>query len=64
MLFLLSPAKTLDVETPIRATVLKRATQPVFMAQAAELIAPLSRLRPAEVATLMNSWCRRSSTGR
>lgn len=54
MLFLLSPAKTLDGETPIRATVLKRATQPVFMAQAAELIAPLSRLRPAEVATLMS----------
>jgi len=54
MLFLLSPAKTLDGETPIRATVLKRATRPVFMAQAAELIAPLSRLRPAEVATLMS----------
>jgi len=54
MLFLLSPAKTLDCETPIRATVLKRATEPVFMARAAELIAPLSRLRPAEVATLMN----------
>lgn len=54
MLFLLSPAKTLDGETPIRATVLKRATQPLFMAQAAELIAPLSRLRPAEVATLMS----------
>jgi cytoplasmic iron level regulating protein YaaA (DUF328/UPF0246 family) len=54
MLFLLSPAKTLDYETPIRASVLRRATEPAFMPRATELIHTLSRLSPPEVATLMD----------
>ena len=54
MLYLLSPAKTLDYATPIRATVLKRATEPLFVARAAELIERLAPLSPAEVAGLMD----------
>jgi len=54
MLFLLSPAKTLDYDTPVRATLLKRATEPLFAARAAELIAVLRRKTPAQVATLMD----------
>jgi len=53
MLFLLSPAKTLDYETPVRATVAKKATDPLFTDHAAELIAILRRRTPAQVASLM-----------
>ena len=53
MLFVLSPAKTLDFETPVRAPVLKKATDPAFGAQAAELIQILRRKTPAQVAGLM-----------
>ena len=38
MLFLLSPAKTLDYETRVPAPLRKKATEPLFTAQAAELI--------------------------
>ena len=55
MLFLLSPAKTLDYETPVRAPVLKRATDPLFTDRAAELIEVLRRKTPAQVAGLMAS---------
>ena len=54
MLYLLSPAKTLDYATPIRATVLKRATEPLFSARAAELMERLAPLSSAEVAGLMD----------
>ena len=54
MLFLLSPAKTLDFETPVRAPMLKKATEPAFSAQAAELISVLRRKTPAQVAALMD----------
>ncbi|MDO8420254.1 MAG: peroxide stress protein YaaA [Rubrivivax sp.] len=54
MLFLLSPAKTLDYETPVRAPVSKKATDPLFPERAAELIAVLRRKTPAQVATLMD----------
>jgi hypothetical protein len=54
MLYLLSPAKTLDYQTPIRATVRKRASEPVFIDHAAELIGQLSRLTPPQVAQLMD----------
>ena len=54
MLFLLSPAKTLDYETPVPAPLRKRATTPLFADQAAELIAALQRKTPAEVAGLMD----------
>jgi len=53
MLYLLSPAKTLDYETPVPAVIEKRATEPLFSARAAELIGVLKKKTPAEVATLM-----------
>jgi cytoplasmic iron level regulating protein YaaA (DUF328/UPF0246 family) len=53
MLFLLSPAKTLDYETPVRAPVLKKATEPLFTERATELIGVLRRKTPAQVASLM-----------
>lgn len=51
MLFILSPAKALDYETPPTTTV---ATQPLFVEQAAELIAILRQKSPQEVAALMD----------
>lgn len=53
MLYLLSPAKTLDYESPVPAAVEKLATEPQFTARAAELIGVLKKKTPAEVATLM-----------
>ena len=53
MLFLLSPAKTLDYETPVRAPLLKKATEPLYAGRAAELIAVLRTKTPAQVASLM-----------
>jgi hypothetical protein len=54
MLFLLSPAKTLDYETPVGAVVRRRQTDPLFIDQAAELVAELQRKTPAQVASLMD----------
>jgi cytoplasmic iron level regulating protein YaaA (DUF328/UPF0246 family) len=54
MLFLLSPAKTLDYETPLPAALQRQASEPVFAERAAELIAVLRRKRPSQVAALMN----------
>jgi len=53
MLFLISPAKTLDYDTPVPAAVAKKATEPLFTEQAAELIGVLRRRSPREVAALM-----------
>jgi len=53
MLFLLSPAKTLDYDTPVPAPVRKKATEPLFTARAAELISVLRKQSPAQIATLM-----------
>jgi uncharacterized protein len=53
MLLLLSPAKTLDYDTPVPAPLRKKATEPLFTAQAAGLIAVMRRCTPAQVATLM-----------
>ena len=53
MLFLLSPAKTLDYDTPVPAPVRKKATEPLFSARAAELIAVLRKKSPAQIAALM-----------
>ena len=53
MLFLLSPAKTLDYDTPVRGVVAKKATDPLFVEQAADLISELRRQTPAQVAELM-----------
>ena len=54
MLFLLSPAKTLDYDTPVRSAVEKKATDPLFIDQAAELIGLLRHQTPAQVASLMD----------
>jgi cytoplasmic iron level regulating protein YaaA (DUF328/UPF0246 family) len=54
MLFLLSPAKTLDYDTPTPAALRRKATEPLFADRAAELIAVLRRQSPAQVAALMD----------
>lgn len=51
MLFLLSPAKALDYDTP---PVTPTHTQPLFVKQAAELIAVLREQSPQQVAELMD----------
>jgi uncharacterized protein len=51
MLFLISPAKALDYETPAQV---KTFTQPLFVEQAAELIAVLREKSPQQVAELMD----------
>ncbi len=53
MLFLISPAKTLDFETPVPAALRRKATEPLFTAEAAALIALMRRHAPAQVAQLM-----------
>ena len=54
MLFLLSPAKTLDYDTPLPRGLRQRATEPVFVPRAAELIDRLRPLAPRQVAGLMD----------
>lgn len=54
MLLLLSPAKSLDYDTPVPANVASQATRPQFVDRAAELIEVLQRKTPAEVASLMD----------
>ncbi|GAA0748431.1 peroxide stress protein YaaA [Ideonella azotifigens] len=54
MLFLLSPAKSLDYETPVPAPVLARATRPQFVAEAAALIAVLKTQTVSDIAGLMD----------
>ena len=53
MLFLLSPAKTLDYQTPVPAALRRKATEPMYGQQAAALIEVLRKKSPAEVAALM-----------
>lgn len=50
MLIVLSPAKSLDYETPAATT---KHTQPEFMPQAASLVGILHRLSPSKIASLM-----------
>lgn len=54
MLFLLSPAKTLDYATPLPRGVRQRATDPLFVPRAAALIDGLKALTPPQVAQLMD----------
>jgi len=54
MLLLLSPSKALDYETPVPPALRKKATDPLFIDHAAELIALMRRKSPAQVATLMD----------
>ena len=51
MLFLLSPAKTLDYESPIPAV---PHTLPAFAGDAAHLVGALKRLSPQQLASLMS----------
>jgi uncharacterized protein len=51
MLFLLSPAKTLDYDTP---AITAKASTPRFIAQSAELIDALKPKTPAQIAALMS----------
>ncbi|MSQ65102.1 MAG: peroxide stress protein YaaA [Limnohabitans sp.] len=51
MLFLLSPAKSLDYESPLPAVT---ASQPQFVAQSSELIATLKKKSPQQIAELMD----------
>ncbi|MBQ0714322.1 peroxide stress protein YaaA [Paraperlucidibaca sp.] len=52
MLIIVSPAKTLDYETPLPAFV--APTQPQYVSEAAELIDVLKEKTPAEIASLMS----------
>jgi hypothetical protein len=54
MLYLLSPAKSLDYDTPVPAGIAGRATTPRFTGRAAELIGLLRPKTPREVAALMD----------
>ncbi|WP_128003477.1 peroxide stress protein YaaA [Piscinibacter defluvii] len=54
MLYLLSPAKTLDYDTPVPADILAEATRPQYVDRAAELIGLLRPQTPAQVAALMD----------
>lgn len=54
MLYVLSPAKSLDYDTPVDPALLARATKPQFVARSAELIDVLKRKTPAQVAQLMS----------
>jgi cytoplasmic iron level regulating protein YaaA (DUF328/UPF0246 family) len=51
MLFLLSPAKTLDYESPVPAV---RPTEPLFADRSAQLITTLRKKSPRQVAGLMD----------
>jgi len=54
MLYLLSPAKSLDYTTRTPAAIAALATEPVFMARSAELIGLLRQRSVADVAALMD----------
>ena len=54
MLYLLSPAKSLDYQTPAPEHALAAATTPPFMPRSAELIGALRGHSPAQIAELMS----------
>ena len=54
MLFLISPAKSLDYQTKLSPAMLSRATEPLFPQRSAELIALLRPLTQHQVAGLMD----------
>lgn len=54
MLYVLSPAKSLDYETPAPDHALAAATAPPFLPRSAELISMLRRQSPAQIAELMH----------
>lgn len=54
MLFLISPAKTLDFETPVPAPLAKKLTDPLFVEQAQPLIDVLRKKTARQIGTLMD----------
>jgi uncharacterized protein len=54
MLYLISPAKTLDYDSPVPTAVLNKATEPLFVAQAHKLIAVMKKKSAKQVAALMD----------
>lgn len=54
MLFLLSPAKTLDYETPVPLALRKKATEPAYAEQAAALIDVLRTKTASDIGWLMD----------
>jgi hypothetical protein len=54
MLFLLSPSKALDYDTPVPPEVLRHATLPAFVDEAAALVELLKPKTPTEIAALMD----------
>ncbi len=54
MLFLLSPAKSLDYDSPVSPAVEALATEPQFIPESIELIEVLRRLTTADIARLMD----------
>ncbi len=54
MLFLISPAKTLDYDTPVPADILAEATRPHYVDRAESLIDLMREKTPAQVAALMD----------
>ena len=54
MLFLLSPAKSLDYDSPVSPAVEALATEPQFIPDSIELIELLRRLSPTDIAQLMD----------
>jgi uncharacterized protein len=54
MLFLLSPAKSLDYQSKLPASASRAATQPQFTERSAELIELLRPMAPSQVAALMD----------
>jgi cytoplasmic iron level regulating protein YaaA (DUF328/UPF0246 family) len=62
MLFLISPAKTLDYDTPVPAPLRKKASDPLFPEQAAALIAVMRKKTLAQVASLMELSAALSAT--
>jgi uncharacterized protein len=54
MLLLISPAKTLDYETPVPTALQRKATEPLFVDQAAALIGVMQKKSPRQVAELMD----------
>ena len=54
MLLLLSPAKSLDYQTPVPPALARRATRPEWVDEAATLIDLLRQRTPAQIASLMD----------
>jgi uncharacterized protein len=54
MLYLLSPAKTLDYDTRVPAVAARKASEPLFTARAAELVSVLKMQSPEQIAALMD----------